>query len=87
MLKWICFQLQKIGIYPNPSNGIFSVQLGEVIPKNIEIFDLTGKTIYTKNEFDNNKEVVLNLSSISNGIYFIKIATETQSLVKKMIKN
>ena len=81
------FNLQNIGIYPNPSNGIFSVQLGEVIPRKIEIIDLTGKTIYTKNEFDNNKEIVLNLSSISNGIYFIKIATETQSLVKKIIKN
>jgi hypothetical protein len=81
------FQLQNIGIYPNPSSGIFSIQLGQIIPKNIEIFDLTGKTIYAKNEFDKNKEIVLNLSSISNGIYFIKIATDTQSLVKKIIKN
>jgi hypothetical protein len=81
------FKLQNIGIYPNPSNGIFLVQLGEFIPRKIEIIDLTGKLIYTQNEFDNNKEVTLNLSSISSGIYFIKIATDNQNLTRKIIKN
>jgi hypothetical protein len=81
------FQLQNIGIYPNPSNGIFSIKLGEFIPKSIEITDLTGKIIYTQKGFENNNEIVLNLSSISNGIYFIKIATDSQSLTRKIIKN
>jgi hypothetical protein len=81
------FQLQNIGIYPNPSKGIFSIQLGDVIPKNIEIFDLTSKTIYTQNKFDNDKEIIINLSSIANGIYFVKIATESQSITRKIIKD
>ena len=80
------FNLQNIGIYPNPSNGIFSVKLGEVIPESIEIIDLTGKIIHTQKEF-NNKEISLNLTSISNGIYFIKIATDNQILTRKIIKN
>ena len=81
------FQLQNIGIYPNPSNGNFSVNLGEVIPESIEIIDLTGKIIYTQKEFENNHEILLNLSSVSNGIYFMKIATDSQSLTRKIIKN
>ena len=81
------FKIQNIGIYPNPSNGVFSIKLGEFVPNKIEIIDLMGKIIYSQKEFTNNQEITLNLSSISNGIYLIKIANDSQSITRKIIKN
>lgn len=81
------FKIQNIGIYPNPSNGVFSIKLGEFVPNKIEIIDLMGKIIYSQKEFTNNQEITLNLSSISNGIYLIKIANDSQSVTRKIIKN
>ena len=37
--------------------------------------------------FKNDSKVNLNLTAFSNGIYFVKIATDAQSVVKKILKN
>ena len=82
------FNLDKVSIYPNPSKGIFTLGIGNSIPKNIEVTDVTGKIILTKTNFQNSSsEVALDLSSVSKGVYFVKIATEEQTVTKKIIKN
>lgn len=82
------FNLDKVSIYPNPSKGIFTLGIGNSIPKNIEVTDVTGKIILTKTNFQNSSsDVALDLSSVSKGVYFVKIATEEQTVTKKIIKN
>ena len=82
------FDINKIGIYPNPSNSIFNVALGKVIPNAIEVFDISGKILLSQKDFQNiGNEMQLNLTNASNGVYFVKITTETGSLIKKIIKN
>jgi hypothetical protein len=54
----------------------------------VEVFDVTGKTIYkNKNLQTNNTGATLNLSHVSSGIYFVRITSENQSTVKRIIKN
>ena len=82
------FEMNNIAIYPNPSKGIFNVSMGTITPKNIEVYDLTGKIVYSKSEFQNNpSQFLLDLSSISSGIYFVRIASDNQSTTKRIIKN
>jgi hypothetical protein len=82
------FEMKNIAIYPNPSKGIFNVSMGTITPKNIEVYDLTGKIVYSKSEFQNSSsQLLLDLSSISSGIYFVKIASDNQSITKRIIKN
>ena len=82
------FQLSKVAIYPNPSKGIFNIAMGTAIPTAINVYDLTGKIIYTKNDFQNNSnEIALDLSTLSSGIYFVKISSDNQSVTKRIIKN
>jgi hypothetical protein len=82
------FELSNIAIYPNPSKGIFNVSMGNITPKTIEVYDVTGKIIYSRKDFQNNaKEVSVDLSAASSGIYFVKIASEDQSVAKRIIKN
>ncbi|CAN1535913.1 Secretion system C-terminal sorting domain [Flavobacteriaceae bacterium] len=82
------FEMSNIAIYPNPSKGIFNVSMGSIKPKTVNVYDLTGKIVYSKSEFLNNpSQFLLDLSSISSGIYFVKIDSDNQSVTKRIIKN
>lgn len=74
-----------ISLYPNPTTGnIFINNLGNKILTKAEIFDITGKKIMRFDNFDNLKSI--NLNSFQNGLYFLKIYSESGSIVKKIIK-
>ena len=80
------FELQNMVLYPNPSNGIFNLNAGLNKISSIDVYDVTGKIVWSKKDFEvSNAEIQLNLSAASQGIYFVKIATENQSTVKRII--
>lgn len=82
------FELNNIAIYPNPSKGIYNIAMGTITPKTIEVFDLTGKIIFSRKDFQNSgSEIKIDLSAVSSGIYFVKIASENQSVARRIIKN
>jgi len=82
------FNQSSISIYPNPSKGIYNVSFSDQIPTSIEVFDLTGKIIVTKDPIytTNNNEVSLDLSTVAQGIYFVKILVDDKQVVKRIIK-
>jgi hypothetical protein len=61
-------------IQPNPSIGIFEVNFNQLITGRIECSDLNGKIV--SSQTIENSFVVLNLTSISNGTYILKIISE-----------
>jgi Subtilase family/Secretion system C-terminal sorting domain len=72
-----------IGVYPNPSKGIYTVSHKSNKPLYIELFDVHGKvikakTIYAKDQID--------LSNFDNGIYYIRIEIDSKVVYKKLIK-
>ena len=79
------FQLNNVAIYPNPSNGLVTVSYGNFEPTQIQVYDISGKLILTKENLSAS-ETNLDLSSASQGIYFIKISSENQNTVKRLIK-
>jgi hypothetical protein len=82
------FELKNIAIYPNPSTGLFTVSTGNKAINKVEVYDVTGKVVLSKNNFSNaNSQTVLDMKNVSNGIYFVKISSEEQSVVKRIIKN
>lgn len=81
------FELNNVFVYPNPSNGIFNISLGNLQPTRIEVYDLTGKKVFAKNEIAiSNFETKIDLSNLTQGIYFVKIIDNNQSTVKRIIK-
>ena len=81
------FELNKIAIFPNPSTGIFNISTKNVVLDKVQVTDVTGKIILTLSDLaKNNDNVLLNLSAFSNGIYFVKITSQSQSTVKRIIK-
>jgi hypothetical protein len=58
-------------IYPNPSKGIFNIELGVSQQQNLQVFDMQGRIV---REFRANQPtVVMDLSEMQSGIYFLSI--------------
>ncbi len=71
-------------IYPNPSNGIFTIDLHSSAGQcSVLITNITGKTIY--NSIINSKSSIVNLKNQPKGVYFINIQTETGIYIQKLI--
>lgn len=64
-------------IYPNPANNELSVNLNLQHPKNItmEVFDVSGKLIYSNQRFLSTgiQQIQLNTASWKTGVYVLKI--------------
>ena len=56
----------KLIVYPNPTTGILHIQK-EYEPTTIQVFDLTGATVYQDSFSD-----TIDLSFLSKGVYFVK---------------
>ena len=83
-LKATEFSENKFAIYPNPTNGNFTINLNSVLNSdaNLEIYSINGQLIFKK-EIKNNIEDV-NFSA-STGIYFVKITNNYITTTKKII--
>ena len=78
------FILQNIDVYPNPSNGQWTILSKNKEINLIEIFNLQGKLIRTI--FPNNELTIINGTDFSDGIYFAKISTDEGIGCVKLLK-
>lgn len=69
-----------IKIYPNPSQGIFYVKTSQAIEAHV--YDLLGNLVA---HFPKQQHTSFNLNSLTNGVYFIHLTGEKNSLVEKII--
>jgi len=72
-------------VYPNPSEGLFSVRFRESVSNpNAIVYDMLGNTVRTYKNINNNQQ--LDLTTLSSGIYFIQLASEEgQQKIQKLI--
>lgn len=74
--------IEDLSIYPNPvSNGKIYITTKQNLTKDIEIFDVLGKKIYTTSLFG--KE--LNIAKLTPGIYILKIKENNISATRKLV--
>ena len=76
------FDLSDLRIYPNPVNGDYvNIQSSVSGEKNIEVYDITGKRLI--NTILNSDK--LDVSSVSSGVYLVKVTIQGQTKVSKLI--
>ena len=86
-IKKIENNLNGFSIYPNPSNGQFTINYrGNNVSSSIEVRDVRGKLVY-ENQLSSNANESLNidLSNQSKGLYFIKFYNAEESFIEKII--
>jgi hypothetical protein len=72
-------------IYPNPTEGIVNCQFVNGNTGLIEVYNMLGERIFVSGTEPRISSIDLRL--YPNGLYFIKLCTETGTIVKKLIKN
>ena len=85
------FSETHLSIYPNPINDQLNIAFDLFNSENINIsiVDMIGKTVYEENTNTNGGVFYkkLNTENIPKGVYFIKIETKNEHIVRKIIKN
>lgn len=75
----------KIEIYPNPSSGVFTIQMNQFENVQLKIYNILGECIHQ--QICTFAYQQMNLTDQPNGIYFINIHTTQGILSKKIILN
>ena len=70
-------------VLPNPSLGIFTITSNGKCLEDVEIFNDIGENIYSQKLISDKTEI--DLSTVSKGIYFIKIIAEDKTYSQKII--
>lgn len=74
---------QTIAMYPNPTNSLINIKSKGLI-KTIELFDVQGRILQTMISEQSNE--VLDLSTYSTGVYFVRVNTDKGIKVEKVLK-
>lgn len=74
-------------VYPNPSNGLFTVYLNENKSGKMCVVDLTGKTVYESNCTAGKNSFDINALNLNAGVYLISVFDEAKNniLQRKLI--
>jgi hypothetical protein len=76
-------EIEGFAIYPNPvSNGEFSIRTNGGVSKSVQIFDMLGKQVYSK-EVQANENV--KISNLNTGIYILKVQEEGRLATRKLV--
>lgn len=76
--------LNPIIVYPNPSDGIFTIEFVGESQYKIEILDALGQTVFSKSFQKYQKTNEINFTKQARGIYFIKV-TSSRGIVAEKI--
>ncbi len=77
------FAFNNFNYFPNPVKNTLFIKNTTTI-ESIEITSLVGQTMLSKKVMDLQTEI--NLSQLSNGIYFVKVTAEGQEKIVKILK-
>ncbi len=75
-------KVNEMYLYPNPANNELSIHC-ESKMLYVEVIDILGQVVFSQKVMSDN--VKINVGSFHSGSYFVKVYTEQQSLLKKLI--
>ncbi|MBR4637559.1 MAG: T9SS type A sorting domain-containing protein, partial [Bacteroidales bacterium] len=74
-----------VNLYPNPAKEYVDIRVdGDLNVTIMEVYDVYGKLINTVNVIDNPTRI--NVSSLANGMYFVRVTTEKGMVTKTFVK-
>lgn len=78
----------KVEITPNPFVNNVSINLKNLNAQKITVYDMQGKVLYsTEVSADSSELVLTDLNNLSNGLYYISVQTDTETITRRLIKS
>ena len=78
--------LTNLNIYPNPIKNTLNINNNKSKIDKVEVFNIVGKRLIFR-QYNSSNEIKLDVSSLSSGVYFIKVYNAKSVFTKKMIKH
>ena len=73
--------MAKIKVYPNPFVDTIQIE-SDVVLKSVQLIDILGKAIPVKLQSD----MTINVTSLSSGIYFMQLKSDSATQVVRLVK-
>lgn len=81
------FHFKDLIIFPNPTSGTVSIKSSQLVSEiTISFYDILGRMVLSETTLPQNGTVRLDVSYFSEGVYFVKISSEGNEAVRKLIK-
>jgi hypothetical protein len=78
------FNAKSFSAYPNPTRNSWNIVSGNDDITSVQVFDMLGKSVYAKTT--SSKEVNVNASTLSQGVYFARVSTAKGTSTVKLVK-
>ncbi|ARS36759.1 T9SS type A sorting domain-containing protein [Pontibacter actiniarum] len=82
-------QNEDIAIYPNPSNGVFTISVSNLESQKVElrILNVIGNEIYheTLTRTEPKLTRTINLDRYAKGLYYVKLEADNYSAVRRVV--
>ena len=79
---------QTMQVYPNPTNGLFELSFNASATQNykVTVLNTLGKIVYEYqlNDFAGDHKQMIDLSSLSKGVYVINLSSPTKNVMRKI---
>jgi hypothetical protein len=81
------FENNPLKIYPNPTKDKLNIEfeVAETTKIKLEVLTLLGQSVYVQNELNHKQEI--DISSLPEGIYFLKLQRDSEQRVFKVVKD
>jgi len=73
----------KFNVYPNPTNGVFTIQLDGNVKYDVAVNNLLGQTVYSTTT--NGMNTSIDLSNFDKGIYTVELKNNLSTVTEKVI--
>ncbi|MCX6231806.1 MAG: T9SS type A sorting domain-containing protein [Bacteroidetes bacterium] len=73
----------QLRIYPNPAKDNLSIESNFKSEQNLDIVNLIGQSVFTTKIYGN---TTIDVSALPKGIYFLRLNTNKETVVKKFVK-
>ena len=76
-------RVSNLKIYPNPNAGVFELSADDAI-ENVEVLNVAGQVVQSFEA--GSKQMKIDIQSLTDGVYFIRVQINGYSSVVKVIK-